>query len=235
MSATHRLFSIIQTLRSANKPVTAQQLSEQHEVSLRTIYRDIAELQNQHIPVEGEAGIGYILHKDYQMPPLMLTIDELEAALLGAHWVAERGDTLLAKGAQTLIDKLNNVMPDHLKHAASTPIVAAPCLLTSLTENIATHALRDTIRQQRKIQIEYTNSQGENSQRTVWPFMVAYFDTIKIIVAWCEKRQAFRHFRTDRIRSLEVLDVHFDTPIAQLQAAWETEEKQKESPTVIDK
>lgn len=115
MSATRRLFSIIQTLRSAKRPITAQQLCEQLEVSLRTIYRDIAELQAQNIPIEGEAGIGYILRDGYDMPPLMLTLDELEAALLGAQWVAERGDEKLSIGARSLVEKLNDVVPQHLK------------------------------------------------------------------------------------------------------------------------
>lgn len=225
MSATRRLFSIIQTLRSAKRPITAQQLCDQLEVSLRTIYRDIAELQVQNVPVEGEAGIGYVLRKGYDMPPLMLTPDELEAALLGAQWVAERGDSKLANGAKQLIEKLNTVIPKHLKHIIDSSIVAAPCLADVLPDSVDSECLREIIHLQNKIEINYINEAGQSSSRIIWPFMLAYFETVKLVVAWCEKREGFRHFRTDRIVKMNVLEEKYPITTAKLKAEWWAIEK----------
>lgn len=227
MSATSRLFSVIQTLRSAKRPITAQQLSDQLEVSLRTIYRDIAELQAQNIPIEGEAGIGYVLRKGYDMPPLMLTPDELEAALLGAQWVAERGDKKLSDGAKSMIEKLNNVIPKHLKPIIDSSVVVAPCLTPAVPDAVDPERLRDAMRSQNKVEIEYSDGAGRASQRTIWPFMLAYFETTKLIVAWCEKRRGFRHFRTDRVMNMNVLDDRFTVTTNQLKQEWWEIEKQK--------
>ena len=227
MSATRRLFSIIQTLPSAKRPITAQQLCEQLEVSLRTIYRDIAELQAQNIPIEGEAGIGYILRDGYDMPPLMLTLDELEAALLGAQWVAERGDEKLSIGARSLVEKLNDVVPQHLKKVADSLVVVAPCLTPIISDTIDSEVLREAMRSRKKVKIEYTDGAGKVSQRTIWPFMLAYFETVKLAVAWCEKREGFRHFRTDRIVDMEVLEEQFPATTQQLKQDWWEQEKEK--------
>lgn len=115
MRRTERLFQIIQTLRSKRRPVTGRELADELEVSLRTLYRDIAELMAQRVPIRGEAGTGYVIDTDYDMPPLMLTQDELEAAVLGAAWVAQRGDAALARGARDLIGKLTQAVPEHLR------------------------------------------------------------------------------------------------------------------------
>src|SRR5580692_9920437 len=111
MRRTERLFAIIQVLRARRRPVTARQLADELDVSLRTIYRDTAELLAQRVPLRGGAGIGYVLDAGYDLPPLMLTADELEAAMLGAGWVSERGDASLARGARSLIEKLGQVAP----------------------------------------------------------------------------------------------------------------------------
>ena len=115
MRRTERLFQIIQILRRARRPITGQHLAEELEVSLRTLYRDMAELIAQRVPIRGEAGTGYVLDRGYDLPPLMLTADELEAAVLGAKWVAARGDDALARGAEDLIAKLSSVVPPELE------------------------------------------------------------------------------------------------------------------------
>lgn len=227
MSATRRLFEIIQTLRSAKRPVTAQHLSNQLEVSVRTIYRDIAELQSQNVPIDGEAGVGYRLRKGYDMPPLMLSPDELEAALLGAQWVAERGDKKLSAGAKSMIDKLNEVIPKHLKQVVNSSVVLAPCLNPPSPDTVDSEQLREAMRSQKKVVIEYVDVNGRVSQRTIWPFMLAYLESAKLTVAWCEQRQGFRHFRTDRIRKLTVLREHSPVPTDQLKRQWWTAEKEK--------
>src|SRR5690349_20379943 len=115
MRRADRLFQIIQILRRSRRPVTANQLAEELEVSQRSVYRDIADLIGQRVPIRGEAGIGYILDGGFDMPPLMLTPDELEAAVLGAQWVADRGDAVLARAARDLLSKISSVVPERLR------------------------------------------------------------------------------------------------------------------------
>src|SRR5665213_1276395 len=112
MRRADRLFQIIQILRRSTRPVTAAQLAEELEVSKRSVYRDIADLMAQRVPITGAAGFGYVLDRDFDMPPLMLTADEIEAAMLGAPWVAERGDTVLAHAARDLIAKIATIVPE---------------------------------------------------------------------------------------------------------------------------
>src|SRR5258706_2770297 len=115
MRRTERLFQIIQILRRARAPVTAQDMASEMETSVRLVYRDVAELLGKRVPIRGEAGVGYMLDKGFDMPPLMLTPDEIEAAVLGASWVAARGDPALARGARDLIAKIGAVIPEHLR------------------------------------------------------------------------------------------------------------------------
>lgn len=215
----NRLFSIIQTLRAAKQPVRAKQLSEELEVSLRTVYRDIAELQMQGVPISGEAGIGYILKPGFDLPPLMLTADELEAAWLGAQWVIRSGDAALAKGARTLIEKINTITPRHLQHVILNSPAAIPTTIESLPDAINMVDLRNAIRDQKKIGIVYRTA-TKCSNRIVWPIVIAYFETVRVLAAWCESKNAFRHFRTDRIEVLEVLEERYPKPKGELINEW---------------
>jgi predicted DNA-binding transcriptional regulator YafY len=117
MRRADRLFQIIQILRRSRRPVTASHLAEELEVSQRSVYRDVADLIGQRVPIRGEAGIGYVLDREFDMPPLMLTPDELEAAVLGAQWVADRGDAVLARAARDLISRLPRSCPNGCAHS----------------------------------------------------------------------------------------------------------------------
>jgi len=227
MLPTNRLFSIIQILRSAKYPIKAQQLADEMEVSVRTIYRDISELQNQYVPIVGEVGIGYVLQPGYDMPPLMLTINEIEAALLGAHWVSQRGDPTLANGARDLIAKIQSIVPKHLQSIIVDSPSIAPAMTTNIPDDIDMDQIRQAIREQRKIHIHYTDNSNANSQRTLWPFMVAYFESVRVVVAWCEERDAFRHFRTDRIKHIDILSEIFPTSCSALKMEWEKQDKRQ--------
>jgi predicted DNA-binding transcriptional regulator YafY len=220
----NRLFSIIQVLRTAKKPVKAKELAEKLEVSVRTIYRDIAELQMQNIPVAGEAGIGYVLKSGFEMPPLMLTTEELEAALLGAQWVARCGDKTLETSACTLIDKMNAVIPEHLRPVLLNSPVVIPAMEEAVADTIDMSRFRHAIRQQKKILITYCVD-GKPSERIIWPFMIAYFETVRVVAAWCESRNAFRHFRTDRITAFDILPDTCPKSIEQLKVEWWAIEK----------
>ena len=220
MRRTERLFQIIQILRSARFPVTGRVLADELEISLRTLYRDMAELMAQRVPIRGEAGAGYVLEDGYDMPPLMLTADELEAAVLGAAWVATRGDPSLARGARDLVAKLTAVIPEALR-----PILLDSGLKPISFARIKPDAfdggeLRCAIRDRRKISILYQDADGKNSARTIWPIFIAYFDHVRVIVSWCETRQDFRHFRTDRIRSLSVEGQRYPEGRASLLKQW---------------
>lgn len=206
MRPTDRLFQIIQILRRSTQPTTAATLGEELEVSKRTIYRDIADLISQRVPIEGEAGFGYLLASDYDMPPLMLTLDEIEAVVLGAQWVANRSDKVLSNAARDLIEKIAAVVPEHLRFFIAEPSVGAKPPIGEQEESIDTSIFRSAIRAGRKLQISYRSGVGQDTKRTVWPVMLGYAETNCLLIAWCELRQSFRHFRFDRIIDAEVLD-----------------------------
>lgn len=227
MRRADRLFQIIQILRGARKPVTARKLAEELETSARTIYRDIDELTARYVPIRGEAGIGYVLQPGYDMPPLMLTPDEIEAAVLGAQWVAARGDPALMRGARDLIAKIDAVVPEHLRPIILESTLMAPSPTPCAPDALDLGRVRAWIRTQGKLQIRYQDTDGRDSHRVIWPIAVAYFETVRLIVAWCELRRAFRHFRTDRVKSAEFLEQTFPTSVAVLRAAWWKQEQTK--------
>ncbi|WP_412553425.1 helix-turn-helix transcriptional regulator [Shimia sp. MIT1388] len=221
MRRTERLFQIIQVLRAARAPVTGRELAVELEVSLRTLYRDMAELIAQRVPITGEAGMGYVLDEGYDMPPLMLTADELEAAVLGAGMVAGQADPTLARAARDLVAKLTESIPEELRpvvlDASSRAIVARG----PKAEQFDGARLRVAIRERFKVRLSYRDGEGRESQRVIWPLLIAYFVGERYIVAWCETRQDYRHFRTDRIATLDVLNEGYPGRRASLIAGWD--------------
>ncbi len=219
MRRADRLFQIIQILRRHRRPLTAEAIAEELETSKRSIYRDIATLMAQRVPIRGEAGVGYVLDGGFDMPPLMLTADEIEAAVLGAQWVQARGDKSLARAAEDLIAKIAAAVPERLR-----PIVLEPASLTSpkpLPEDrVDVAILRAAIHGGRKIEIAYRDEQGRETERRVWPITIGYLETVRMLVAWCELRADFRHFRTDRIHGIDLLEERFPERPAALRAKW---------------
>ncbi len=215
----NRLFGIIQALRAAKHPVRARQLAEKLEVSQRTIYRDIAELQAQGVPVSGEAGIGYVLKSGFEMPPLMLTPDELEAALLGSQWVARCGDKALMENAASLVEKIQAILPAHLQQVIESSSVVLPDSQEAVIDNLDMSEFRAAIRDRKKVSILY-KTESQQSERTIWPILIGYFELVRVVAAWCELRQDFRHFRTDRIKSFVVLAEYYPRPKERLMAEW---------------
>jgi predicted DNA-binding transcriptional regulator YafY len=225
MRRTERLFQIIQVLRSKRGAVTGREFAEELEISLRTLYRDMAELIAQRVPIRGEAGTGYVLEAGYDLPPLMLTHDELEAAVLGAAWVAKRGDPSLARGARDLIAKIAASVPASLRpillDAGLKPISFKPIA----RERFDVSELRGAIRDQRKATIDYEDAERRISTRVIWPIFIAYMEEVRILVAWCESRRDFRHFRTDRIRSLQVMEDRCPERASVLRNRWKESQK----------
>jgi predicted DNA-binding transcriptional regulator YafY len=199
MSRTERLLALIQTLRRHRRPVTGRDLAQELSVSLRTIYRDIQTLINQGAPIDGERGIGFILRPGFLLPPLMFREEEIEALILGSRWVAQQPDEALAKAAEDAVAKIMTVLPGNLKERAESaglyPVGAAARAADAVDSGI----LREAIRLERKLRIVYRDEQERESRRVIWPLALAYFERVRMLVAWCEMRTAYRHFRTDRI------------------------------------
>ena len=203
MRRADRLFQIIQILRRHKKPVTADAIAEELETSKRTVYRDIADLIGQRAPIRGEAGVGYILEDGFDLPPLMLTPDEIEAAVLGAQMVAARGDPVLRRAAEDLIAKIGAVIPENLRPLVVEPATRAAPNWKATPDNIDMAGVRQQIRAGRKLVLTYRDEQERETRRTIWPFAVGYYETTRLIVAWCEMRSDFRSFRTDRVSTAE--------------------------------
>ena len=220
MRRADRLFQIIQILRRSTQPVTASQLAGELEVSQRSVYRDVATLIGQRVPIRGEAGIGYVLDRDFDMPPLMLTVDELEAAALGAQWVADRADAVLSGAARDLIAKIAASVPEHLRPFIAAPSIGAPAKYEVAADGLDITQTRSWIRTGRKIRIRYRDEQSHESERTIWPTIIGYTDTVRLLAAWCELRNAFRHFRTDRIVAAQFLEVRYGRRPDELRASW---------------
>lgn len=221
MRRTERLFQIIQILRSTRSPVTGRDLADELEISLRTLYRDMAELMAQRIPIIGEAGMGYVLDDGYDMPPLMLTPDELEAAALGAAWVASEADPSLARAARDLVSKLSEAIPKELQPIVLDASSKAIQTDSKVSERFDGALLRHAIRERYRLQLAYTDRDGGTTDRVVWPLLIAFLDRTRYLVGWCETREDYRHFKTDRIRELKVLAEKYPGRRAALIKEWE--------------
>lgn len=220
MRKADRLFQIIQILRRSTRPVTASGIAEELEVSRRTVYRDIAHLIAQRVPIDGEAGFGYVLDAGYDMPPLMLTPDEIEAVMLGLQMVGKLGDVALNHAADDVMAKITSVVPE-----AFLPYIAQPAvgIRPDDLEPSGTHdtrQIRRAIRDGHKLKIDYRSAEGVTTTRIVWPVLLGYADTHSLLIAWCESRQAFRHFRTERMMNVEVLDAAIGVSRSKLRAQW---------------
>ncbi len=223
MRRADRLFRIIQILRRRRRPATASEIAEELETSLRTVYRDISQLMAERVPIRGEAGVGYILESGYEMPPLMLTPDEIDSAILGAQWVMARADPQLARAAADLVAKIGQVVPEHLRPLLMEPALAAPQHRRPAVDAIDMARVRAAIRTQNKIALVYRDLADHESRRLIWPIAVSYWETVRLIVGWCELRRGFRHFRTDRVVSSEFLEVRYPTPRSRLRVQWRQE------------
>ena len=202
MSRSARLLLLLQNFRGRRRPVTAAELARDLEVSERTIYRDLAELAAQGAPIEGEAGVGYILRPGLFLPPLMLTEDEIEAVMLGLRYVDQRGDEVLTGAAATALAKIGSVLSSEAQAVLSSPVAIPGPGGHGFPENtVPLSDLRGAIRSQRRLRITYLDGQRIRTDRVVWPFQLGFTDSARVLAAWCETRRDFRFFRTDRILS----------------------------------
>jgi predicted DNA-binding transcriptional regulator YafY len=221
MRRSDRLFQIIQILRRARGPITADAIGAELETSKRSVYRDIAALMGQQVPIRGEAGMGYVLESGFDLPPLMLTPDEIEAAVLGAQLVGERGDPALAKAAADLIAKIGAAVPERLRPIVLEPTGGVgPPVREIPADAIDMVGLRNQIRAGKKIGLKYRDEGGRETARTIWPVTIGYLNTVRVLAAWCELRRDFRHFRTDRVIEASFLSDRYPERPAILRANW---------------
>ncbi len=202
MTRAVRLLQLLEALRGHRQPVSADQLAEQLRVSRRTVYRDVATLREQGARVDGEAGIGYQLRPGFVLPPLMFGEVEIEALALGARWVATQADPELAQAARQALQRISATLPAHLRLAIETSGLLVPTPQGRVPPEPWLPALRRAIRSEQKLLLDYRDNNDQPSQRTVWPFAMAFFHTSRVLAAWCELRQDFRHFRADRVIAL---------------------------------
>jgi predicted DNA-binding transcriptional regulator YafY len=220
MSRSERLLDLIQVLRRHRMPVTGGQLAGELGVSLRTVYRDIQSLIVTGAPIEGEAGIGYVLRPGYTLPPLMFSEEEIEAIVLGARMVAGSTDPRLAKAARDAIAKITAVLPgDRADEVAALGLLAAP-RLPDVPDGIDLAVLRQAIRAERKVRIDYSDEAGNHTARQIWPIALTFYDRVRVLAAWCELRQGFRHFRTDRVITLDETGERFPRSRRALMKEW---------------
>lgn len=216
-----RLFELIEILRRARRPVPAAAIAAELEVCKRTVYRDVAALMAQRVPIRGEAGVGYVLEAGFHMPPLMLTPDEIEAAVLGAQWVQTRGEPDMRRAAQSLVAKIEAIAPDDLHSFFAQPVTGvAP--VEAPHEVLSASDIRSAIRRQKKIRLDYRDDRGTATNRVIWPVLLGYRDQGRILAAWCELRSGFRYFRTERITYAQILEDRVPKRLAQLRADWES-------------
>ena len=221
MRRADRLFEIVQLLRRARGPLTGKAIAAELETSRRSVYRDIAALIAQRVPIRGEAGIGYVLERGFDMPPLMLTSDEVEAVVLGAQWVLVHADDGLARAAADVLAKIAAVIPPHLRAAIEDPAVITPPAWRERGDaGVDVARLRAWSLQGRKLTIRYSDADGRESERTVWPFLVGYLDSVRMLIAWCELRGDFRMFRTDRLVAIDFLETRYPEHRATLRRRW---------------
>ena len=223
MSRTARLFDLLQILRQHRYPVSGKQLAEELQVSLRTVYRDIITLQGQGACIEGEAGLGYVLRSGFMLPPLMFSEEELEALVLGSRWVARRTDKKLRMSATNALAKISAVLPENLRQQLEySGLLIGPVKNAIEIDDEKEAVIRHAIRNAFKIQITYKDYKEEHSQRIIWPLALGFFEEVHVLVAWCELREDFRHFRTDRINTLTQLETRYPEHRQALLKKWRT-------------
>ncbi len=220
MARSQRILDLLQALRLHRAPVSGEKLAEDLGISLRTVYRDIATLRAQGADIRGEPGLGYVLQSGFLLPTMMFSEEELEALILGTRWVVARGDGSLATAAQSAAARISDVLPPALRQQVeSHQLLIGPATESArLTADLK--PLREAIRNEHKVSFRYRDPNGQETARTVWPFALGYFDDARVLISWCELRQSFRNFRTDRMSEIDVSEQRYPRRRASLLKEW---------------
>ncbi len=224
MSRTSRLLEMLGMLRARRTPVTALQLSQELGVSERSVYRDIETLRMLGAPLDGQAGVGFVLRDGFFLPNFAFSAEEVEAVILGLTWVKQRADPALSHSSDSALAKILSSRTDRL-HDENAPALVSAASLSQRSDPPQVGALRDAIRRLRKVRMAYEDALGAASERTVWPITIVYFDDVRVLAAWCESKSAFRHFRVDRVRSASVLDERYPERRSLLMRRWREQDR----------
>lgn len=224
MARAQRLLALMQELRGRRRPATADDLAAALGVSVRTLYRDVNVLRAQGAQIEGEAGFGYVLRPGFLLPPLMFTAEEIEAVLIGVSWVARRRDLALESSARSALAKIAAVAPEDLRHMIDHSGLIVATISAASDQVIDAEIIRRGLRKERKLQLHYTDAGAAESERTVWPVALAIYENTQVLAAWCELRNDYRHFRLDRIKRVDVLDMRPPRRRSALYKEWRVRE-----------
>jgi predicted DNA-binding transcriptional regulator YafY len=212
MRPADRLFQIVQLIRG-RRLTTARWLAERLQLSERTIYRDIAQLQAQGVPVDGEAGVGYRLGRGFDLPPLMFTLDEARALASAVQLAQQWLDPELAASSDAALSRVLSVLPvDVRERTRSLQLVIPPSGLSASIRS-SMQLLRKASQTRQKVRVGYRDAAEIRSERVLRPLALFYWGKVWTLAAWCETRQTFRNFRLDRIESLTGLDEHFEDEV----------------------
>ena len=220
MDKTERLFAVMDALRRHRRPVTAAALAEEQGVSVRTLYRDVQTLIGLGAPIDGEAGVGYMLKPGFFLPPLMFTPEELEALVLGARWVQAQPDDGLGAAARNALAKIATASPEDLRDRINDTGLWPVAGWGERRPLPVLGQVRQAMRSERALHMAYEDEAGNPTERTIWPVGLAYYEGKQTIAAWCCLRQAFRNFRTDRIVALTVTEDRYGKRRAVLEREW---------------
>lgn len=206
MRRADRLMKIVHFLRQRRRAVTASRIAEEFEISARTVYRDIQDLMDSGVPISGEAGVGYMIDKQYYLPPITFDADELEAIGLGINMVRQWTDDKFAQKANSAMEKVYAVLPAELQGELAQITTHVMQGEPQLPWTISFSGIRESIRMRRKLVVDYSDVESRTTTRTIRPLALMFFSPVWLLAAWCEKRHDFRHFRLDRINALNVSD-----------------------------
>ncbi|MEP4195453.1 MAG: YafY family protein [Aliishimia sp.] len=209
MTRTARLFQMMNALRSMPAPVTAEQLADSMNVSMRTIYRDIDALRGLGAVIDGEAGFGFTLIEDASLPPLGFEDDELEALVLGLRDVVVIADPELAKAARSALAKITARVPARQAHRLDHAVLDAQRYVRPPAPSIPVSKLRKATWDERAVRFSYSDGFGTGTERTVWPLGIVYHQSSSVLLAWCLLRSDYRIFRLDRMQDLRVQNDSF--------------------------
>jgi len=213
-----RMLDLIATFRAAHRPLTAAEIGARHQISVRTVYRDIAALQAMGVPIDGAAGLGYILRPGFHMPPLNFTPEEAEAITVGLALLGRTGDRGLTAAAASVATKIAAVQPrrgpDQPAALLASPWTGQP------VASVDSAVLRRALREERILTITYRTAEGPETTRRILPLAMIYYVDATILAGYCELRGSFRHFRQDRILMARIERDHFRPRATALRRAW---------------
>ena len=204
MRRADRLIKIVHYLRRMRQAVTARQIADHFEICQRTVYRDIQDLMNSGVPIYGEAGVGYIIDKQYHLPPVMFDFDELEAISLGIKMVQTWTDERFSQVAESALEKIQAVLPESRLNDMRQLTTHSEASNSQMPCEVSFSDVRECIRSRRKIEFHYTDLSEKTSNRTVRPLSLVFFGPVWLVIGWCELREDFRNFRLDRMAELVV-------------------------------